>query len=136
MIAVVGVVENKGRILVGRKVISKAHFLSGAWHIPGGKVRAGESDEEALKREIKEECGIDIKVEKFLDEFYEPVAKMRSRWYLCSSGNSELKPGSDVTDVKWVDKKEVMKTCDKEAVARWPDKIREFLRPKLLDYLR
>lgn len=131
MIAVVGIVENKGRILVGKKVVSKAHFLSGAWHIPGGKVNDNESDEEALKREIKEECGIDIKVEKFLDEFYNEDAKMLARWYLCSTKDEKLTPRGDLEDVKWVAKKDVMKICDKDAVKNWPGKIRDCFTPKI-----
>lgn len=37
-------------------------FRPGSWELPGGGSDFGEAPEEALKREIKEECGIDIEV--------------------------------------------------------------------------
>lgn len=37
-------------------------FQPGSWELPGGGSDFGETPEEALKREIKEECGIDIEV--------------------------------------------------------------------------
>ena len=40
-------------------------FLKGKWEFPGGKVKDGENDEEALKREIKEELLTDIDVGRF-----------------------------------------------------------------------
>ena len=38
----------------------------GYWSIPGGKLEWMETFEDAVKREVKEECGVDIKVEKLL----------------------------------------------------------------------
>ena len=38
----------------------------GYWSIPGGKLEWMETFEDAVKREVKEECGVEIKVEKLL----------------------------------------------------------------------
>jgi 8-oxo-dGTP diphosphatase len=126
-VAVVAVVTNKGRVLLGKK-IAASRFLGGKWHIPGGKKTGEETDEEAIKREMLEEAGIAVTVEKFLDEFYEPAAKITARWYVCSSNDESLKPGGDLSDAKWVPKKDVIKVCDKDAVSRWPYKVSEFFR--------
>jgi 8-oxo-dGTP diphosphatase len=49
-----------GRVLVGER--SAPPELAGRWEFPGGKVEPGESDEQALVRECREELGVDITV--------------------------------------------------------------------------
>ncbi len=55
------IIEDKGRILIARRKPEKA--LGGKWEFPGGKVRRGEKPEECIKREIKEELGLEIEIE-------------------------------------------------------------------------
>ena len=49
-----------GKLLMGRKDPLKGGVYPDCWHIPGGGVDEGESLEQALAREIKEEVGIDL----------------------------------------------------------------------------
>lgn len=49
-----------GKLLMGKKDPSKGGVYPDCWHIPGGGIDEGETLEQALQREIKEEVGIDI----------------------------------------------------------------------------
>jgi len=57
---VCAIVEHEGKVLVARR--GPAMRMAGYWEFPGGKVEENESEEGALKREIKEELGLEIEV--------------------------------------------------------------------------
>ena len=50
--------DSSGRVLLARRITGRD--LAGAWEFPGGKIERNETAEEALKRELKEELGIDV----------------------------------------------------------------------------
>lgn len=50
-------ITRDGKILLGKR---KGAHGAGTWSFPGGKPEAGESDENAVKRETKEECGLEL----------------------------------------------------------------------------
>lgn len=52
------VIQRDHRLLVCRRPRHKRH--GGLWEFPGGKVKDGESDLEAVRRELKEELGVHV----------------------------------------------------------------------------
>lgn len=63
---VAAVIERTGRFLIAQRPPNKQQGL--LWEFPGGKIEAGETAEEALKREIHEELGLQIEVGAALPE--------------------------------------------------------------------
>jgi len=126
-VAIAAIIEHNGMVLVGKKITTE-HVLSGAWLIPGGKVQFGETEEEALIREMKEEANINIRVEKFIDERFVPEANIKVKWYLCFPLTRNIKPGDDLAEVKFVPKGEILRICDPKAVFLWPPKVTEYFK--------
>ena len=63
MVVTGAIIPEKGRVLVAKRHPS-SRFEPGKWEFPGGKLEFGERPEECLKRELREELGIDVKVER------------------------------------------------------------------------
>lgn len=57
VIVVAGIIRRDGLFLIGQRQAKDRHGLK--WEFPGGKVEVGETPREALKRELREELGIE-----------------------------------------------------------------------------
>jgi 8-oxo-dGTP diphosphatase len=57
---VAAVVERNGRFLCVQRGVSDKVYLSDKWEFPGGKIEVGETETEALAREIKEELSMTL----------------------------------------------------------------------------
>ncbi len=88
---VAAVIKHKGKIFSTQR--GYGEFKNG-WEFPGGKIEPGETPEEALKREIKEELNTEIEVRDLIDiiEYDYPAFHLRMSCYWCGiiCGNFEL----------------------------------------------
>ena len=119
VVGVGGVVIENGRALLIRR---GSEPLLGQWSIPGGTLELGESLENGVIRELKEETGLTVRIVEMIEVFdriYEDDAdaaqKKGPRYhyviidYLCERLDGEAKAGSDVTDVAFATEDEFVK---------------------------
>ena len=101
------IVEHEGKILMG--VRAKEPFR-GKWVIPGGGVKFLESFRETAKREILEEVGIEIDVDRILDvrEIVTPPDEHRVIIYCAARyAGGQINPSSDLSEVRFFTRDEV-----------------------------
>ena len=102
--------------------------FKGGWEFPGGKIDAGETPEEALVREIKEELDTEVEVIELLDtvEYDYPNFHLSMDCFICriKSGNLVLK---EHEAAQWLTKETLDSVDWLPADLGLIDKIREYL---------
>ena len=104
------VLDGEGRcLLLKRSMISKGN--PGKWDLPGGKVDAGEDLEHGLLREVAEETGLTISLQRVLGAAESEVPDRRVA-YLILEGSVEtgqVQLSSEHDDYIWVDRHDLAK---------------------------
>jgi ADP-ribose pyrophosphatase len=112
-IAAVGVVVRKdNRVLIVRRGHAPSY---GEWSLPGGVIELGERAQDAARREIREECDLDVEIVKVLDVVDRIVRDVASRIqyhyviieFLAEYRGGELRAASDSLDARWVSEPEL-----------------------------
>ena len=60
------IIKDENRLLIAKR--HSKDPLGGKWEFPGGKIEPGETPQECLVREIKEELGVEVKIGPFYDD--------------------------------------------------------------------
>ena len=101
-VVVAGIVTNNGDVLIGKKESVEDHPISDQWHFPGGHLDEDEDVKEAVRREIEEETGLEVKVHQLVDVYRGEVGIVRVLFH-CESEDRSVTPKDDLQDVKWVE---------------------------------
>ena len=119
------VIRRNGRILIAQRPLGGR--LGGLWEFPGGKVEAGETLPQCLRREIKEELGIRIKVGKPITSIDHAYTHFKITLHAFECELVSGKPQAlQVQDFKWVR----MSELKQYAFAKTDLRIIEALRSK------
>ncbi|MGB3788870.1 MAG: A/G-specific adenine glycosylase [Phormidesmis sp.] len=100
-IGVAVITDSQGNILIDRR--KQEGLLGGLWEFPGGKIEPGETPEECVKREIKEELGIEIAVQDKLITIEHAYThfKVTLNVFNCKHLSGDPQP-LESDEVKWV----------------------------------
>ena len=101
------ILRNSTVLLVRHASENKLDY--GHWILPAGKVETGETLEQALKREIKEETGLDIAVTRKLVEHVDPYTGDILSNFLCASTTTEMRIDPELKEAKWFTVTEIRK---------------------------
>ncbi len=99
--------DARGRLLL----IKRGHAPgAGLWSLPGGRIEPGETDTEALVREIWEETGLVIEAGQLIGTVQRPGQDgdvLDIRDYAATVTGGTLSAGDDAADARWVDAAEL-----------------------------
>jgi 8-oxo-dGTP diphosphatase len=96
------VTDGQGRLLMIKRGREPG---AGLWSIPGGRIEPGETDAEALVREMLEETSLTVQVGRLLGQVRRPGlngAVIDIRDYTATVIGGALRPGDDAADARWV----------------------------------
>jgi len=115
-------VFRNGQLLITQRY-ADAH-LGGLWEFPGGKVEAGESFETCLRRELKEELGIEVdvhdEIESITHDYSEKTVHLK--FFRCTWCKNEPQP-LGCADFRWINHQELAHFAFPTADARLVQKL-------------
>ena len=112
MVGVGAIIVQDGKILIVRRSSEPG---KGKWSVPGGLVELGETVEQAVVREVREECGLDVEVDRLIDVVdsmtFDRNGRLKYHFiildFFVKIKGGELRPGDDAKEAMWVSLEEV-----------------------------
>jgi ADP-ribose pyrophosphatase YjhB (NUDIX family) len=121
------VVDDDGRVLLARRARNPD---AGKWDTPGGFLDEGEDPEEAIRRELREETGLEVEPGSFLGAFVDSygdgpeAGTVLNLVWDATVVSGEMEPADDVSELAWFTPDE-LPAADDEYAFQW---VAPFLR--------
>jgi len=125
-----GLVFREGKLLIARR--SAGGHLGGLWEFPGGKRETGETFEQCLHRELREELGIEVRIVSLVEDIlhHYPDRAVRLQFFHCRWLRHEPRPVL-CDSLAWITPAQLGDYAFPAADARLLDKLR--LSPEFWD---
>lgn len=95
------IIDGEGRILVVKR------RDNGAWQPPGGVLEMDETIEEGLRREIQEETGIEIHIDRLTGVYKNMRLGVIALAFRCGPSGGTLRTSSETEEARWMSTQEV-----------------------------
>lgn len=116
MVAVGAVIKDESdRVLLVKHRPEREGFWQGKWICPGGKLELGERIEDGVRREVREETSLEIRLTRPLTPF-DRIVELEGQTdlhviyicYLAEKSEGNLKPDSDVGEALWATHEDIL----------------------------
>lgn len=134
-VAAGAIIEHKasGKILLIKRS-EKADFTPGIWEYPMGRIKHFEGPIAALKREVKEETGLEVEIIKVVNIFHLFHGKEKTAdneligiVYWCASQSDQINLSHEHTEYRWLEPQAALKLVSHEGVKK---DVEAFMREK------
>lgn len=105
---ILGLVEKDGQVLLIKRRVPEANLT---WALPGGVAEPGETESEALSREIKTEVGVDTEIKEKIAGRVHPDTFVHLIYYRCEPKSTTINIGEpeEIEEARWVSGPEALK---------------------------
>jgi len=110
LVGVGALIVESGKVLLVRRAQEP---MKDRWSIPGGLLELGESLHDGVRREVREETGLEVEpvdLIEILDRIYREQGRVRYHYvivdYLCRITGGSLQAASDAAEVHWATRSE------------------------------
>lgn len=107
--------DKEGRVLFCHR---RDHDL---WNLPGGGLEAGESPWQCVIREVEEEVGLIVKIDRLAGVYHKPDKNLLVFSFVCSVVGGHLETTSEADEIKYFSLTEIPKNVSQKQVERIRD---------------